>query len=76
MPFDCSSSFLLLSVVCDRVNVGLCMQIKPPVVGEHAFPLTGCVCKTAHVTEVLDQRVRSSSFSLIFHFNEIQAPRL
>ena len=26
-------------------------QIKPPLVGEHAFPLTGFVCKeTAHVT--------------------------
>ena len=25
-------------------------QIKPPLVGEHAFPLTGFVCKEAHVT--------------------------
>ena len=38
------------SVVCDQVNVGLYKQIKPPLVGEHAFPLTGFVCKEAHVT--------------------------
>ena len=25
-------------------------QIKPPLAGEHAFPLTGFVCKEAHVT--------------------------
>ena len=25
-------------------------QIKPPLVGEHAFPLMGFVCKSAHVT--------------------------
>ena len=25
-------------------------QIKPPLVGEHAFPLTGFVCLAAHVT--------------------------
>ena len=38
------------SKVCDRVNVGLYKQIKPPLVGEHAFPLTGFVCMAAHVT--------------------------
>ena len=31
--------------VCDQVNVGLYKQIKPPLVGEHAFPLTGFVYK-------------------------------
>ena len=25
-------------------------QIKPALVGEHAFPLTGFVCKEAHIT--------------------------
>ena len=25
-------------------------HIKPPLVDEHPFPLTGFVCKTAHVT--------------------------
>ena len=25
-------------------------EIKPPLVGEHAFPLTGFVCVSAHVT--------------------------
>ena len=34
-----------------RVKVAyICKQIKPPLVGEHAFPLTGFVCKEAHVT--------------------------
>ena len=37
------------SEVCDRVNVGLHIkQIKPPLVGEHAFLLTWFVYKTAH----------------------------
>ena len=38
------------SEVCDQVNVGLNKQIKPSLVGEHAFPLTGFVCMAAHVT--------------------------
>ena len=38
------------SVVCDRVNVGVYKQIKPSLVGVHAFPLTGFVCMAAHVT--------------------------
>ena len=25
-------------------------QIKPPLVGEHAFPLAGFVCEMGHVT--------------------------
>ena len=33
-----------------QVNVGLYKQIKPSLVGEHAFPLTGFVCMAAHVT--------------------------
>ena len=28
-------------------------QIKPPFVGEHAFPLMGFVCEMAHVTQRL-----------------------
>ena len=28
----------------------LLLQIKLPLAGEHAFPLTGFVCKEAHVT--------------------------
>ena len=36
--------------VCDRVNGGLYKQIKPPLVDKHAFPLTGFVCMSAHVT--------------------------
>ena len=38
------------SEICDRVNVGLYKQIKPSLVGEHAFPPTGFVCLVAHVT--------------------------
>ena len=37
-------------VVCDVSKGCINEQIKPPLVGEHAFPLTGFVCKEAHVT--------------------------
>ena len=38
------------SVVCGASKGCINKQIKPPLVGEHAFPLTGFVCKAAHVT--------------------------
>ena len=38
------------SVVCNASKGCIYKQIKPPLVGEHAFPLTGFVCKSAHVT--------------------------
>ena len=38
------------SVVCDASKGCIYKQIKPPLVGEHAFLLTGLVCKEAHVT--------------------------
>ena len=38
------------SVVCDTSKGCIYKQIRPPLVGEHAFPLTGFVCKEAHVT--------------------------
>ena len=38
------------SVVCGARNGCIYKQIKPPLVGEHAFPLTGFVCKLANVT--------------------------
>ena len=38
------------SVVCDASKGCIYKQIKPPLEGEHAFPLTGFVCKEAHVT--------------------------
>ena len=41
------------SEVCDQVNVGLYKQIKPPLVCEHAFPLTGFVCMADHFTLVM-----------------------
>ena len=41
------------SVVCDASKGCIYKQIKPPLVGEHAFPPTGFVCMAAHVTEVL-----------------------
>ena len=34
-----------------RVKVAFIKKfIKPPLVGQHAFPLTGFVCKEAHIT--------------------------
>ena len=38
------------SVVCGASNGCIYKQIKPLLVGEHAFPLTGFVCETAHIT--------------------------
>ena len=38
------------SVVCGMSKVCIHKQIKPPLVGEHAFPLTGFVCLEARVT--------------------------
>ena len=38
------------SVVCDASNCCVYKQIKLPLVGEQAFPLTGFVCRSAHVT--------------------------
>ena len=38
------------SVVCDASKGCIYKQIKPPLVGEHAFPLTGFVFKENHVT--------------------------
>ena len=37
-------------VVCGASYSCIYKQIKPPLVGEHAFPLTGFVCKEAHIT--------------------------
>ena len=41
------------SVVCGKSKGCIYKQIKPPLVGEHAFPLTGFVCMAAHVTVAL-----------------------
>ena len=38
------------SVVCDASKGCIYKQIKPPLVSEHAFPLTAFVCRTAQVT--------------------------
>ena len=38
------------SVVCGASKDCIYNIIKPPLVGEHAFPLTGFVCKSAHGT--------------------------
>ena len=38
------------TVVCDASKGCIYKQIKPPLVGEHAFLVTGFVCKKAHVT--------------------------
>ena len=39
------------SVVCNASKDCIYKQIKPPFVGEHAFPLTGFVCMAAHITK-------------------------
>ena len=41
---------IIISVVCDTSKGMLYKQIKPHLVGEHAFPLMGFVCQTAHIT--------------------------
>ena len=41
------------SVVCCASKGCIYKQIEPPLVGEHAFPLTGFVCKEAHVTGLI-----------------------
>ena len=38
------------SVVCDTSKGILHKQIKPPLLGEHALPMTEFVPKKAHVT--------------------------
>ena len=38
------------SVVCVTSKGCIYKQIKPPLLGEHAFPLTEFVCLVAHVT--------------------------
>ena len=38
------------TVVCDARKGCIYKQIKPPLVGEHAFPSTGFDCKEPHVT--------------------------
>ena len=38
------------SVVCGRSKGCIYKQIKPPLVVEHAFPPTGFVCWSVHVT--------------------------
>ena len=38
------------SVVCDTSNGCIYKQIKTPLVGQHAFPLTGFDCKEARDT--------------------------
>ena len=42
------------SVVCGASKGCIYKQIKPSLVGEHAFPPTGFVCLEAHVTVELD----------------------
>ena len=49
------------SVVCGASKGCIYKQIKPPLVGEHAFPLTGFVCKEAHVTFCGSGGIRSTA---------------
>ena len=38
------------SIVCDASKGCNYKQFKPPLVGEHAFPLSGFLCMAAHIT--------------------------
>ena len=49
------------SEVCDTSKGCIYKQIKPPLVGEHAFPLTGFVCMAAHVTIGSSGRIMSTA---------------
>ena len=49
------------SVVCGARKGCIYKQIKPPLVGEHAFPLTGFVCWSAHVTFGGSDGIRSTA---------------
>ena len=51
------------SVVCGASKGCIYEQIKLPLVGEHAFPLTGFVCKEAHVTFGGSGGIRSTARS-------------
>ena len=51
------------SVVCCTSKGCIYKQIKPPMVGEHALPLTGVVCKSAHVTFGGSGGIRSTARS-------------
>ena len=52
---------IMNSVVCGASKGCIYKQIKPPLVGEHAFPLTGCVCRSAHVTNGGSGGIRSTA---------------
>ena len=49
------------TVVCDTSKGILQKQIKPPLLGEHAFPLTGFVSKKVYVTFGGSSGIRSSA---------------
>ena len=45
------------SVVCETSKGCLYKQIKPQLVGKHAFPLMGFVCSVAQITHAFVIRV-------------------
>ena len=49
------------SVVCGMSKGCIYEQIKPPLVVEHAFPLTEFVCMAAHVTNGGGGGIRSTT---------------
>ena len=49
------------SVVCGASKGCIYKQIRPPLVGEHAFPLTGFVCMEAHFTLGGSGEIRSTT---------------
>ena len=48
---------IINSVVCGASKGCIYKQIKPPLVGEHAFPLTGFVCMAAHIKQAYYDKI-------------------
>ena len=61
------------SVVCDASKGCIYKQIKSPLVGEHAFQLTGFVCWSANVTLFFYlQMIRPRGFKTFFMLNSAE----
>ena len=54
------------SLVCGTSKGCIYKQIKPPLVREHGFPLTGFVCMEAHVTLVSNENAPPTKMTITF----------
>ena len=64
---------IMNSVVCGASKGCIYKQIKPTLVGEHAFPLTGFVCRSAHVTIITCLPTGDCSGALTWEFSLLGA---